>query len=297
MSGGPRPEVERGRKPRSELGGRGFGLGGLARLRQLVLIAVIAGVAAGLLLTGLQRIAVVPIILEAESYESAAGAPAHSHGDEAVGANIAASTHAHDHDHAAGAAPTHANDGESAIAASDVGVMEEDGGAGRFWLTLLANLVSAAGFGLLLAAGMSLVAATGKRIGWRKGLLWGLAGFGAFQLAPALGLPPEIPGAAATELAARQGWWIMTAALTALGLGWLAFAPKPWMKALALVPLALPHLIGAPAPEHHGGLAPEALATQFVYATLITNGLFWLALGGLAGFVHSRFERREAARD
>ena len=237
--------------------------GALDRLRQLVLTAVIAGLVAGVLLTGLQRIAVVPLILEAETYETAADAQ----------------THAHD----------------TAAAPSDDAAAEEESGASRFWLTLLANLVSAAGFGLLLAAGMSLIAALGRRVDWKKGLLWGLAGYGAFQLAPALGLPPEIPGAAAAELAARQGWWVMTVLLTSVGLAWLAFAPKPWMKALAIVPIVIPHLIGAPEPEHDGGLAPATLATQFVYAALITNGLFWLALGGLAGLVHSRFERREIA--
>ncbi len=260
-----------------------LGLGGLGRLRQIVMTAVIAGLLAGLLLTGLQRIAVVPLILEAETYENAAGAPSHSHGD-------AATTHAHEqaggHDHVADAATAPTGD---AIAA------EDESGASRFWLTLVANLVSGAGFALLLAAGMSLVAATGRSIDWKKGLLWGLAGFGAFQLAPALGLPPELPGAAAAELGARQGWWLLTALLTAIGLGWLAFAPRAWMKALALVPLAVPHLIGAPAPEHHGGLAPDSLATQYIYAALITNFVFWVALSGIAGFVNSRFMRREAA--
>jgi predicted cobalt transporter CbtA len=69
------------------------------------------------------------------------------------------------------------------------------------------------------------------------------------------------------------------------------------MRALALIPLAIPHLIGAPEPEHHGGLAPESLATQFIYAALITNFVFWLALGGLVGFAHSWFERRAATAD
>lgn len=283
MVGGTQPRIGPGRKLPSDFDGRALGSSSLGRLRQLVLTAVITALAAGLLLTGLQRIAVVPLILEAETYENAAGAPAHSH--DGASADGAATTHMHDQaQNTAVASPD-----DAAVAS------EEESGASRFWLTLVANLVSAAGFGLLLAAGMSLVSATGRRIDWKKGLLWGLAGYGAFQLAPALGLPPEIPGAAAAELGARQGWWIMTALLTAIGLGWLAFAPRHWMKALAAVPLAIPHLIGAPAPEHHGGLAPDSLATQFIYAALITNFVFWVALGGLAGYVHSRFMRREAA--
>lgn len=280
MSATPRPHDPAEQKIPPDIERRIFGLGGLARLRQLILTAIIAGLVAGLLLTGLQRIAVVPIILEAETYETAA-APAHAHGE--ASADNQATTPAEGHDQANNAAP----------APSPEATTTGDDGASRFWLTLLANLVSAAGFGLLLAAGMSLRAATGRHIGWKNGLLWGLAGFGAFQLAPALGLPPEIPGAAAAELAARQGWWIMTVILSALGLAWLAFAPRHWLKVLAVVPLIVPHLIGAPEPDHHGGLAPGSLATQFVYAALITNGLFWLALGGLSGFMHSRFERRD----
>lgn len=283
MIGGARRQGAPGRKLPSGFDGRALGVGGLGRLRQIVLTAVIAGVAAGLLLTGLQRIAVVPLILEAETYESAAGAPAHSHGHETT-SDAAGTTHAHKQ--ASGAA----------VATADESAATDDAsGASRFWLTLLANLVSGAGFALLLAAGMSLISAMGRAIDWKKGLLWGLAGFGAFQLAPALGLPPELPGAAAAELGARQGWWLLTALLTTIGLGWLAFAPKPWMKALALVPLAIPHLIGAPEPEHHEGLAPEALATQYIYAALITNLVFWVALGGAAGYVHSRLMRRESA--
>lgn len=240
---------------------------GLDQLRCLVFIAVIAGVVAGLALTGLQRIAVVPLILEAETYETAgADGSTHSHAHDDAG-------HSHD------AAPVEAEDGDGT----------------RTLFTLLANLVSAAGFALLLAAGMALARAAGHRVEWKRGLLWGLAGFCAIQLAPALGLPPELPGAAAAELGARQGWWVLTAALTAAGLAWLAFVPRAWLKPLGLVAIILPHLIGAPAPEHHGGLAPEALARDYVYAALITNGVFWLILGLLTAGLFSWFEKRRAA--
>lgn len=255
---------------------------GLDRLRQIVLVALIAGLLAGLALTGLQRIAVVPMILEAETYETAAGGHAHGHDDAAA---TGADTHQHD--------STQAHEHEPAATAPAEAA--DEGDANRFWLTLAANLVSAAGFGLLLAAGMSLLAAAGRRIDWRKGLLWGLAGFGAFQLAPALGLPPELPGSAAAELGARQGWWLLTVLLTGIGLAWAAFAPRYWLRPLAVVPIIIPHLIGAPQPEHHGGLAPESLATGFIYASLITNFVFWVGLGALAGYAHSWFERRGAA--
>ena len=73
----------------------------------------------------------------------------------------------------------------------------------------LANLVTAIGFGLLLVAASEFA---GGIAGWRQGLLWGLAGFAAFTLAPGLGLPPELPAMPAAELVPRQAWWIATVA-------------------------------------------------------------------------------------
>ncbi|MEI2612914.1 MAG: CbtA family protein [Candidatus Promineifilaceae bacterium] len=40
----------------------------------------------------------------------------------------------------------------------------------------------------------------------------------AFQLAPAFGLPPELPGMAAADLGARQVWWCGTALATGVGI-------------------------------------------------------------------------------
>ena len=68
--------------------------------------------------------------------------------------------------------------------------------------TLGANLLAGIGYGLLVAAGLALM----RHSGWRRGLLWGLAGFAAFSLAPAQGLPPELPGAEAADLGLRQAW-------------------------------------------------------------------------------------------
>ena len=66
-------------------------------------------------------------------------------------------------------------------------------------LTAAANLVTAIGFGLLLVAASEFA---GGITGWRQGLVWGLAGFAIFTLAPGLGLPPELPAMPAAELGA-----------------------------------------------------------------------------------------------
>jgi cobalt transporter subunit CbtA len=229
--------------------------------------ALFAGLIAGLFLTGVQRLSVAPLILEAETYEHAA--PGHPVGDTAE----------------RGQHPDAAGDGHA-----EQDAWLPDDGTERTLYTLLANLITGVAYGLLLSAAISLRRlASGRRIDWRHGLLWGLAGFGACNLAPALGLPPELPGAGAAELGARQGWWVLTSLLSVLGFSLIAFARRPWLRALGLLPLALPHLIGAPTPAEPDGLAPAALAERFIYASLVTNALFWLVLGGLTAYLQNRF--------
>lgn len=157
------------------------------------------------------------------------------------------------------------------------------GGAGlaRLGLTGLTNLLTGVGFALLLAAAICL---RGKPVDVRQGLLWGLGGFLAVQVAPALGMPAELPGAAAAPLLERQAWWLGTVAATGIGLALVVFAPRAFWKAAGVVLLALPHAIGAPHPpagEH--GLAPPELAAHFAVASLFMAAVFWATLGGVLG--------------
>ncbi|MCO7514312.1 CbtA family protein [Pseudomonas guariconensis] len=224
-------------------------------IKRIARTAGFSGLLAALLLTFLQSLWVSPLILEAETYESAAPvAEHHDHGDAVA---------AHEHDAEAWA--------------------PEDG-----WQRLLSttggNLVVAVGFALILAALYSL--REPGRVA--TGALWGLAGFAVFCLAPTLGLPPELPGTAAADLGQRQGWWIGTAAATAAGLALLVFAHHWLFKVLGLALLVVPHLIGAPQPATHESLAPEALETQFKIASWVTNAAFWLALGLLSAWLYRR---------
>ncbi len=223
-------------------------------IKRIAQTAGFSGLLAALLLTLLQSLWVTPLILEAETYENAAPVAEHSHAAEAV---------AHEHD-------------EETWAPQD--------GLERSLFTGLSNLVVAVGFALMLA-GLYSLRAPGNS--W-QGLLWGLAGFATFNLAPAAGLPPELPGTAAAELLLRQYWWIGTAATTAAGLALLAFARPWWLRLLGLALLPLPHLVGAPHPEVHESLAPVALGQQFIYASLLSNALFWAALGLLSAWLFSR---------
>lgn len=219
--------------------------------RILVFAALLAGAGAGLLLTGVQQWQVTPLILAAEELETAAAAHEHESG------------HAHEH-------------GEEAWAPAD--------GSERILFTLLANVLSGIGYGLLLVAGM---AARGHG-GWRRGLLWGLAGYAVFFLAPSLGLHPELPGTVSAPLAERQIWWIATVLSSAAGLGLLFFAKLPW-RGVAVLLLLAPHLFGAPLPQAPASLAPAELEHAFIVAAALSNGVFWISLGVLGGLFLQHF--------
>ena len=42
--------------------------------------------------------------------------------------------------------------------------------------------------------------------------------------------------------------------------------------------------------DAHGGFAPVELENAFTYASWITNAVFWLVLGTLAGVLFNRFQ-------
>jgi cobalt transporter subunit CbtA len=234
-------------------------------LNRLMLTGVISGLVVGVLVTLIHLTTVTPIILEAETYEekAAGAAPAHTHDANAP---------AHDHE---GWAP-------------------EDG-IERSLYTLAANVVMTVGFGLLLAAGFTLA---GSTLTLGIGALWGIAGYLAFSFLPGLGLPPELPGAAAADLTARQAWWIATVAASVAGLSLLAFGKSWALRILGVVLLAAPHMVGAPHPASgEAGAVPPELAAHFVMATMFMNAAMWVALGVAAAWLFEKFSRRGAVLD
>jgi len=222
-------------------------------IKRIAQTAGFSGLLAALLLTLLQSLWVSPLILQAETFEKAPATEVH--------------------EHAAGAAHTH-----------DAEAWEPEDGWQRVLSTTGGNLVVAVGFALMLAGLYTLRAPTRTS----QGLLWGLAGYATFVLAPTLGLPPELPGTAAADLAQRQMWWIGTVASTAVGIALIAFGRHWLLKLLGLAILATPHVIGAPQPEAHSMLAPEALETEFKLASQLTNVAFWLALGLISAWLFRR---------
>ena len=161
---------------------------------------------------------------------------------------------------------------------------EPEEGLERNAYTVLFATLTGIGFALLLNAGMLLRG----RASIKEGLLWGCAGYAVFSLAPALGLPPELPGMPAGDLLARQAWWIGTVLATAFGLSCIVFARRTWLRVLGIAALLVPHLIGAPTALVSEHSALEELERTFVATTLLIMLGFWLVLGALSSLLHSK---------
>jgi cobalt transporter subunit CbtA len=216
-------------------------------LREASLATLLAGLVAAVVFAILQSVWITPLILKAEVYEDRAAAA-----EQTAVYPTEHSGHHHDEDE-----------------------WKPQNGLQRTLFTAAADLLMGVGYAFLLIA-LYLLWRPPKSTWW--GAAYGLAGFAVFFAAPALGLPPELPGTAAAELTLRQQWWAMTALATALGLLLLFSRPQWWSRLAALVVIAAPHWVPAPhlAVET---LAPQELQSQFRLATTLCNGAFWLLLG------------------
>jgi cobalt transporter subunit CbtA len=237
-------------------------LTGYAAFRQIVWAALLAGVITGALMTFVQLVTTAPLIAQAEVYERRASqAQEEHHGD--------AQAHGHDAD------------------------WEPEDGFERTAYTGLATILTAFGYALLLGAALSLT----RTAGLRAGLAFGAAGFLVFQLAPALGLPPEPPGVPMAELLPRQLWWLGTVIATALALASWYFArthsKRVWIP-VGVVLIILPHVIGAPHAPAEVSAVPEELVRRFSVLALVTGAMFWLTLGALMGYLYRNRTVRQA---
>jgi len=255
----------------------------MSTFRSIVFSSVIAGFIVGLIVTVAQQFGTVPLILKAETFEKAAGN--HQHDPAAAPQAVAEHDHAPhshaDHDHAA---HDHGAD-----------AWEPRDGFERNAYTAVANVLTAIGFALLLAGFFAIrSSATGESISWHEGLLWGLAGFAVFTLAPGLGLPPEPPGVPAAPLVSRQIWWVAAVLATAAGLALIVFRRSAPAAIAGVILLILPHLIGAPELAQVETNVPSSLSHQFMVAVTLTSLVSWSLLGPLTSAVFARFDRGAA---
>lgn len=239
-------------------------------IAKMLLAAIAAGLVAGLLMTGVQQAKLVPLILKAEVYERAEH---HDHAAENHAFSLVTPAQAHE---------------ISPAGADDDGPMLF--GLNRYSGSLLANLVTGAGYGLLLAA---VILLTGHAVTLRSGLIWGACGWAAVHLLPSIGLPPELPGMPVAELAARQVWWVSTVVASGAGIYLLALRPENWLKVLGVLLIAFPQAIGAPEPSTIDSLVPATLAAEFTASALASALFFWLVLGLGMGVLMERAARTE----
>jgi cobalt transporter subunit CbtA len=247
-------------------------------IRIMVTSALAAGIAAWALAALLHFAFVQKYLLLSEDYETGTlvhfgAAPAHDEGARSAG-----------HD-----------DGEEP--GQDDGAVTGHHGAGGddagrdLWTTVFFGLVYVA-YAMILVAGFGLARAYGQMITAREGLIWGIAGFVAFQMAPAMGLAPMLPGTLAADLGERQLWWWATVAATAAGLGLFGYGRAllgPIVApVLGLALLAAPHVIGAPMVEGFSGSAPPEVSGTFAARVLGTGLAVWALMGWVAGFVWAR---------
>jgi cobalt transporter subunit CbtA len=223
--------------------------------RNLFLAAILAALCAGLVNSAIQHFRVTPLILHAESFESV--------------------PHTHDI-----GTPAHTHDAEE---------WAPQDGIERTAYTVLAYLLAAAGFALVIGA-VSLF--FNLPITFANGVVWGFAGFLVFTLAPAFGLAPELPGMPAAEVFPRQIWWWSTAISTGAAALLLAKTRAGWALALVVVLVAAPHIIGAPQAPDEPSAVPAHLATEFAATALGTAAVFWIVLGLAFGRLNDLFARK-----
>ncbi|QRE73947.1 CbtA family protein [Methylobacterium aquaticum] len=222
--------------------------------KSLLAAALVAGFLAACVASALQFALTSPLILAAEKYETAETVAPARH---ALANPLIVLAHA-GHDH--GGEPQ----------------WQPAPGLPRLAFTALATLVSGVGYALLLGA---VLVATGRTVTPSEALRFGIGGFLAASLAPAIGLPPELPGIAAAGLESRQLWWVATALATAIGLYLVAIRRGPVAIGLGLALIVAPHVWGAPHGPEEISAMPPVFAAQFAARSLAIGFAFWAVLG------------------
>lgn len=220
-------------------------------LTRLFAAALFAGLAAGLIVAGLQSYFVTPMILKAEVYEAKEAQAAHEHADKAAKAEAG---------HSHGAEEWQPADGFE-----------------RFGYAALATVATAIGYALILAALMTIA---GASLDTETHLKWALGAFIATALAPGIGLAPTLPGIGENALEPRQIWWIATALATGTGLYVLTHHTRSALAVLGgLALIAIPHIWGAPIADFTSSELPPRLAAQFASSSIALTFILWMVIG------------------
>ena len=153
---------------------------------RIFLTALAAGLLSGIFIWGAHSIKITPLILAAEVYENAP-APATADGPGQL---------------------------QQEAAGQGGGEWAPADGFERSAFTLLTDVLTSIGFAFLLVGAITL---SGREVDWRRGVVWGLAGFAAFD-----GRPPSSSARTPVEVASTKA----------------VRRPRPWSP--AHVPLTSP---------------------------------------------------------
>jgi cobalt transporter subunit CbtA len=231
-------------------------------IKRVLLAAILTGLAAGFVMAVIQHVRLAPMIEFAETFEHA------SHGHEAAITNdqtVAAHSHGDE-------------------------TWTPTNGLERTFYSSVTIILAAIGFALGMT-GVSFL--TGTPITRSNGLIWGLCGFLAVSFAPALGLPPELPGMQGASFSARQLWWIGCILSTGFGLWIISTRVSVQHQIIAIVALLLPHLGLAPKAPAQQSPVPASLAAEFVTASLGANLVMWALIGLFLSIALARFADME----
>lgn len=261
---------------------------------RLVSAALVAGFLAAVVATGLELALTSPLILKAETYEgqAASAASPRPYVTNAVAVRPVALPSAvwGGERHDALLTPVHG--GESHDHSGTAEEWQPAPGLQRMAFTGLATLIGGVGYALLLGAAMLALRREPRP---ETGLALGIAGFATLALAPAVGLPPELPGMASAPLGLRQAWWLVTVIATGLGLYLILVRRAAVTIVGGLVLIVAPHVAGAPLVTEAESRLPAAYAAQFAARSLAIGFVFWAVIGLAYGWAWTLFGRRADA--
>lgn len=164
-------------------------------------------------------------------------------------------------------------------------------GLRRTAATSLATIAVSIGYALILIAAMLL---SGEKIGPRRAALWAACAFAATGLATSLGLAPQLPGMAETDLTGRQIWWLATAVSTGAGLYALLRLEGAITALIGVALIALPQFF-APQPATPDSAVPAELAARFAASSLAVQAASWTLAGVFTGLIWRLLSREGEA--
>ncbi|TGL36732.1 cobalt transporter [Leptospira koniambonensis] len=251
-------------------------------LSDLLRAGIFSGLVSGLVLGILVCAWNLPLILEAEKFESKSASENSNAGH----------THVHSHSHGEGHSHTKEQSNPTEVAEKDSLWQKRNLG------TFIGSVLLGISFGVLVSVWMVLFPPFGflENPSISKAIflsfLFTIGGFLIFFGIPFVGLPPELPGRAsgAYDYLERQAWWYLCVGSSLVGvlgskvlltyLNLHRLLKWAFVLVTVLFFVGLPFYIGVPEISEDFA-APKELRNQFEYVTLLTNLIFWYLLSSL----------------